>query len=251
MADEPVVEAAERPEWLQDKFQSAEDQAKAYAASEAEMHRMRQQNEQERQRFQAALEAQAQVVQQPVIQAQAGGFDPAAAELEQAFAQGDYGAIMRIQSEAAARATVPAVAKLLDGWKDEFTPTLEAQQSAIRQSQIAAGEGIVAQMIGTDEYAKLAPKLSELVADRPNYLPAAASPEGYAAAILDVVKIARYDQLVEDNAEMSKDRAEKLAAQQLAPGGNRSIYTADEQKAEFDRIKNSQTGSFGELLRGT
>lgn len=250
MAEEAVVvEADGRPEGLPEKFKSVEDMAKSYEAAEAEMHRIRQQSEQERARFQTALEAQSQ--QQPVVQATGTSFDPAAAELEQAFANGDYAAIMRINAEASARGVVPAVAALIDQKFSDLTPTIEAQQGAIRQSQIAAGEGIVAQMIGTEEYAKLAPKLSELVADRPNYLPESASPEGYAAAILDVVKIARYDQLVEDNAEMSKERAEKLAAQQLSNGGNRSVYTQDQQKAEFDRIKNTESGTFGEILRRT
>lgn len=250
MADEVVVvESDGRPEGLPEKFKTVEDMATSYAAAEAQMHRQTQQIEQERAQFQAALQAQTEQQQQrPIIQAD-GEFDPDVAAYEQAYERGDTAAMLRISTQMSAKATVPAVAQLLDQWKGEFAPTIEAQQSAIRQSQIEAAEGQVSRLIGEDEYKALVPKLRELISDHPNYLPPSASPEGYANAILDVVKIARYDQLVQSNEELTAERNEKLAAQQLGNGGNRSIYTKDEQEAFVERIKNTPTGSFDEIMR--
>lgn len=252
MADEVVVETPERPEWLEDKFKTPEDQAQAYAAAQAEMHRLRQQGEQERQQFQAALESmqtQQQTQQVPVIQSQ--GFDPGAAELEQAYERGDYSAIMRIQAEAAARATVPAVAQLIDQKLGEMTPTIEAQQAHVRESSIRMAEQLVAQQLTPEKYKELLPGIQAQIADNPNFLPQSASVEGYATAILNVAKLAEHDTLAQQVEALTKERNEKLAANQLSPGGNRSIYTQDEQQAYIDRIKNTPVGSFNEVLRGT
>lgn len=249
MAEETVaVETPERPEGLPEKFKSVEDMAKSYEAAEAEMHRIRQQSEAERQQFQAALAAQQETPQQqPVTQSQ--GFDPGAVELEQAYERGDYSAIMRIQAEAATRGVVPAVAALIDQKLGEMTPAIEAQQAHVRESSIRMAEDVVARQLTPEKYQALLPEIRGLITDHPHYLPQSASVEGYASAILDVAKLAEHATLAKQVEDLTAERNEKLAAQQLSNGGNRSIYTTDQQKAEFDRIKNTESGTFGELLR--
>lgn len=252
MADEPVVEAEGKapegkPAWLPDRFETPEALAKGYEESQAEMNRLRAASEQERTQFAAALEA----MQTPTPQAPSNnGFDPDVAAYNDAYERGDTAAMLRIQAQAAAKEVVPAVAQLIDARLGEMTPAIEAQQAHVRESSIRMAEDVVTRNLGPDVYQELLPTIRTLIADHPNYLPQSASVEGYAAAILDVAKLAQHDALIADNARLQAEITEKTNAQLLTGGGNRSVYTPDQQKAEFERIKNTPAGSFSEALRG-
>lgn len=251
MADEPAVEAEVKtpegkPAWLPERFETPEALAKGYEESQAEMNRLRAASEQERTQFAAALEA----MQAPAVVTPTGGFDPDVAAYNDAYERGDTAAMLRIQAQAAAKEVVPAVAQLIDARLGEMTPAIEAQQAHVRESSIRMAEDVVTRKLGPDVYQELLPTIRTLIADHPNYLPTSASVEGYAAAIMDVAKLAQHDTLIADNARLQAEITEKTNAQLLSGGGNRSVYTPDQQKAEFERIKATPAGSFSEALRG-
>lgn len=249
MADEPTTPAeetpAERPEWLLERFQTPEAQAQAYAEAQAEMNRLRSQMEQERQSFSAALES-IQTTPPPTGTGQQ--FDPAVTAYAHAYEQGDVAAMLAAQAEFTMRPTVEAVGKLLDERLGALTPAVEAATAAQREHDIRLAEGLVERTIGPDRYAEILPRIREIVADHPNYLPQATSVEGYRDAILNVAKLAEHDTLVKTVAQLEQERADKLAAQTLSGGYNRPVGNPDADRAEFERIKATPTGTFQELL---
>lgn len=245
MADEPEI-IVEEPRKYAGKYDSPEALESAYSEVQAEMNRMRSQSEQERAQFAAALEAIP--AQQEPRQQSNGGFDPDVAAYEQAYERGDTASMLRIQGEIAARAVVPAVSQIIDSKMSEMTPAIEASQAANRQAAIERAEAQVAEVIGADTYRELLPTLRTLIADKPNYLPSAASSEGYAEAILDVVKIAQHDKLVSDKTRLEQEIAEKQSAQIVSGGGSRSVYTQDEQAAFVQAVKDTKLGTFAETF---
>lgn len=252
MPDDPAVSAEatppEPPRKYAGKYESVDALEQGYTEANAEMNRIRQQADAERAQFTQAIEViQAQATPAPTAQQ---SFDPDVAALTAAYEAGDMAAIMSINARAAAREIVPAVAEIMDKMKGEFNPVIEAQQANVRQALVAQAEGKVARSIGETEYEALRPALNAMVADNPQFLPAAASVEGYEQAIMSLVKIAQHDTLASRVAELEQERADKLAAQPVTGGGLRSIYTADQQAAEVERIKAVPSGTFSELLNG-
>ncbi len=253
MADEPTTTPPEdtppeRPDWLADRYSSVEDQAKAYAESQAEMNRMRSQMEQERQSFTAALEG----MQAPAPAPQQGqAFDPALSAYAAAYEQGDVQGMLAAQAQYVQAPVIDAVGRLIDEKLSAITPAVQAAQAQERENTIRLAEGMVERIIGADRYAELAPQISAIAADHPHYLPQSSSAEGYRDAILNMAKLAEHDSLVRTNAELVQERNDKRAAQTLSPGYNRQALPADAAQAEFDRIKNTPGGTFAELLENS
>lgn len=249
MADENQ-ETPERPEWLEQRFESVDAQAQAYAESRKEMDRMRSQMEMERQQYSAALEAiETRAQQQPPAQQeiQSQGYDPMAAAYERAYAEGDVNAMLRIQTDFSTKNTVDAVGRLLDERLSALQKPVEANAAAMRNSQIMMAEEMVRRQIGSEKYQELYPRISELVQDHPNFLPAEASIEGYATAITDLAKLAEHDTLNSRIASLEAERAEKLQAQTVPGAGIRSAFTPDQQAAEWERIKNAPNDSYAAM----
>lgn len=236
----------ERPAWLPENFKTPEDLAKAYDESRKEMNRAQTERDQERQQFAAALEAMEQ--RRPVITPQ-NGDDPNLAAFTQAIESGDAAAMFRIQTEAAAAKTTERMEKLLEEKFGNIQPVLDQQQQAQREASIRMAEDVVARNLPDGQYAELLPEISKAVQEHPHYLPAQASVEGYAAAILDVAKLVQHDKLQAQITALETERAEKLQAQTVQGAGRPSAFSEDEQKAEFERIKNTKTGSFAEVMR--
>ena len=255
MADEPAVTpetppGEERPSWLLDRFESPEAQAQAYAESQAEMNRMRSQMEQERQSFTSALEGmQQQAPAPPQFGNGQQAFDPALSAYTQAWEAGDAQGMLAAQAAYVQAPVIDAVGRLIDEKLSAITPAVQEAQAQARQQNIMLAEGLVERELGAERYNAIKGRVSEIVASDPlRWLPAGQSSETYKTAIIDVVKLAEHDSLQRQVVELQQERADKLAAQTLSGGYNRPQGNPDADKAEFERIKNTKTGSFQELM---
>lgn len=240
--------APERPEWLEDRYQTAEDQAKAYSEARAEMNRMRSTMEQERSTMAAALERIEAQTQAPApVQVQPSD-DPAILAYQRAYEEGDAQAMLRLGAQFTQGPLVEAVGRLLDDRFEKIQPALEATNAAQREAQIRMAEDIVARQIGPEKYQELLPQISSALQDHQHWLPQVATTDGYANAILDVAKLVEHDTLTKTVAELEAERAEKMAAQTVAGAGRGSVYSRDQQQAEVDRIKAAPTDSYASMM---
>lgn len=234
------------PEGLE-QFKSPDDLAKSYQELRPEMDRLRSQLEAERAQFAETL-AELEQTRQPVQQQTAGQFDPTVAAYADAMDRGDYQTAMQIQQQAMLQTMTGAVGQVLDERFKQFEPVLEQQTKAQREASIRMAEDLVSRQLGPDRYTELLPKISEL-AER--YLPAQGSVESYRDAILDMAKLASYEDQERQITEFQQERAEKLAAQTVTGSGRGvQVATGDAAQQEFDRIKNATTGSYSELMNG-
>ena len=250
MADEPVVDPTpQRPEYLLDKFQTEAEQARGYAEVEKKMRQMEVEMKEQAQSFTAALEGLQPVpAPQQFNGQQQQAFDPNLTAYATAYEQGDVAGMLAAQAQYTTAPVIDAVSRLLDERLSSLTPAVEAASKAQREHDIRLAEGLVERQLGPDKYAELLPRVKELIMDNPNWLPTATSVEGYAASIVNVAKLAGHDVLQRTVADFEQERAAKLAAQTLSGGYNRPAGNPDADRAEFERIKNTATGSFAEVL---
>ncbi len=238
----------ERPEWLLPKYDSVDAQAQAYAESQAEMNRMRSQMEQERQSFTAALEGFQQQPAPPPQQFNGQQYDPALSAYTQAWEQGDVQGMLAAQAQYTMNPTIEAVGRLIDEKLGSLTPAVEQAQAAMRESNLRLAEGLVERELGPERYTALIPKVSEMVASDRSLMPDLPSVEAYRDRILFLARNAEHEQLMRENEAFRQEQQDKRNAQTLSGGYNRPAGDPDADRAEFERIKNTPTGSFAELL---
>ncbi len=251
--DGGAVGAWEPPPGLE-QFKTPEDLAKSYMELRPEMDRMRSEMERERQQFAETLSSLNDVRETPAPNGNGQPqFDPSVAAWGNAIEQGDYAQAMQIAQQSMQQPLVAAVGNLLDERFQQLQPAMQAQEAAQRQTMIQMAEDLVARTLGPEQYEALLPAIKEQVAANPHYLPAASSVEGYRDAILNVAKLADYDAQRARVEAFEQDRAEKLSAATMTGSGRvAQVATGDVAKQEFDRIKNTPTGSYSELMnRGT
>jgi hypothetical protein len=251
MADEPtpteIPAEGGRPDGLPEKFQSVEALAAAYEESQREMSRAQTQSQQQQEQFAAALENLQQ--QAPPQYPQQPAYDPTVSAFTQAWEQGDAQGMMNAMAQNSTAQTVDAVGRLMDEKFAQLTPAVQAATVAQREHDLRLAEGLAERELGSERYRELLPRIREIASDNGNLLPQASSVEGYAASILQIAKLAEYDTIVRQNEELQAERDEKLAAQTLTGGYSRSTVNPDWAKAEFERIKGTQTGSFEEMMQ--
>ncbi len=250
--DEQGTNGWEPPDGWPENFKSPEDLLRSYNELRPEMNRL-QTREQE---LVGLIEEQDRHYQEQMAAmntppAQSIGIDdPLALQYQQAAENGDYGAMLRIQAEAAARPMLAAVEQVIDQRFQQVQPAIEAQQAAQREASIRMAEGLVERDLGPERYRELLPAIQSLVADHPEYLPAANSVEGYAQSIIAVAKLAEHATLQTRVQELEAERAEKLAAQTVSGAGRGSVYSQDEQAAMRDRIFKADDRSWSSVARG-
>lgn len=253
MPDEPVTPEAEvaawsPPEGWPEQFKSPEALLKSYQELRPEMDRLKSEREAERAQFAETLAA---LEQTPPAQQRQQTFDPSVAAWTDAIERGDYAQAMRIQAEASQQSMLDAVGQVLDQRFQQLQPTIEAQSAAQREASLRMAEDLVGREIGADRYMAALPRIQEILAEKPHYLPPAASVEGYRDAILDVVRLAEHASQQERLAAYEAEQREKQAAQTLTSSGRvANVATGDAAAQEFDRIKNAPQGSYAELMNG-
>ena len=227
-----------RPAWLPEQFETPEAMAEAYANLRPEMNRLQTEMQRERDTFAAALEGMQQATPTPPQYGAPQQYDPAMSAYAAAYEAGDVQGMLAAQAQYTMAPTIDAVGRLIDEKLGQLAPQVQAAATAQREHDLRLAEGLAERQLGPDKYAQLLPRIRELAADNPNWLPSSSSVEGYASSILNIAKLAEHDHLQRTVAELEQERSDKLAAQTLSGGYNRPQADQDAARAEFDRIKN-------------
>jgi hypothetical protein len=249
-ADEQQVQAEERaepPEWVAEKFRSADNpleaQARGYAEAEREMTRLRSEYERQQKEFSEALSSLA--AQEPQYQQQpqyAPQSDPLLSAAQRAYEEGDVTTLLAIQAQISQAAT----AQILDQRLGQFDERFQANTAQDRELSLRMAEEQVQRVFGEERWQELAPKVQQELQSRP--LPATPSVEGYASHILDVARLVDYDRLTQANAALEKERQAKLNAQTLDNGAARVQVTARKDEDMWNEIKKADAGGWGSIV---
>lgn len=244
------VSAWTPPEDWPENFKTPMDAVNSYKESQAEMNRMRSQMEAERAQFAETIASIEDLRPQPQ-QTSSRSDDPNLSAWKRAIEDGDLDRAYQIQQESLQNPVVDAVGKLLDERFEKLQPTLDQQTQQQRQTAITMAEDMVAKQLGPETYQALLPDIQKIVAENPHYLPNASSVEGYRDSILAIAKLADYETQKTLADSLQAERAEKLAAQTVTGSGRvANVTTGDAARSEVERIKATQVGSYGELMRG-
>jgi len=242
---EPV--APEIPEWVEEKFRSADNpveaQARSYAESEREMTRIRTEYERQQREFSEALQQISEREPAPQQQQYQPQTDPLLAAAQRAYDEGDVTTLLAIQAQISQAATAQIIDQRL-GQLDERFQGVTAQD---RELSLRLAEEQVQRVFGEDRWNELAPKVQERLQHSP--LPQQPSVEGYASHILDLARLADYDRLAKQTADFEAERRAKLTAQTL-DGGSRVQLTAPKDKDSWEEIKNADVGGWNSVVGG-
>lgn len=242
MADEPQDE---RPDWLPDKFKSAEDMARSYTELESAHGRLRSEAETQREQFSAALAA---IDEPDERQPQQGQWspqaDPTMIAMQNALEQGDAATFAAIQLQLNQAAIQQTIADALKPLQDQFA----SANTVDKDVALRLAEQQVAGQFG-DEWAEIAPKVTERLRN-PNVLPQVPTVEGYAAAISEQAKLVRYETLEARDRAFEAERQAKLQAQTLGGGVARTQTDTDAKKQEWQDVVNADVQSYSKLVGG-
>jgi hypothetical protein len=252
MAEDEIraEEVAAPPEWVAEKFQSAENpveaQARGYAEAEREMTRLRNEYERQQKEFSEALSQLAE--QQPQQQYQQPQYapqqDPLLSAAQRAYEEGDVTTLLAIQAQISQAAT----AQILDQRLGQLDERFQGVTAQDRELSLRMAEEQVQRVFGEERWKELAPKVQEQLQSRP--LPATPSVEGYASHILDVARLVDYDRLTAANANLERERQAKLNAQTLDNGAARVQLTAPKNDDLWNEIKSADSGGWNSIVNG-
>lgn len=243
------AEAPEKPEWLEERFSSVEDQAKSYAEARREMNRMRSEMEQQGRQFAEALQ-EVTAEQQRQTQRQ---YDPNADPDVQAWRNsvesgdpdGQLAAMLKIQQRLAASEREQQQAALV--------PQMEQLNQQARIAAINEAERIVKQEAidaGLDYEASrpdIEANLRSLYGDA--LLPPSADPMVHVAAMQNAVRIAHAQAVLDAAKSGELLRREKLAAGTVQPGATgRTATGSPQEKSEWDSIKGADDSSYSGMM---
>jgi len=239
------------PDWVAEKFRSAdnpiEEQARSYAEAEREMNRLRSEYERQQKEFSEALSSLAEKEQEQRFQMQpqyAPQTDPLLSAAQRAYEEGDVTTLLAIQAQISQAATAQILDQRLGALDERF------QQGATqdRELSLRMAEEQVQKLFGEERWSELAPKVQEQLAQRP--LPQTPSVEGYASHILDLARLADYDRLTQANANLERERQAKLSAQTLDNGAARVQLTARKDEDAWKEIRDADAGDWSQLVGG-
>jgi len=242
-------EGADRPEWLQEKFKTAEDQAKAYAEAEKRMNQLQAQADDERKQFAAAIE-QMEAMTARQDSPPPAGVDPQTQQLlaqyNQAFEAGDSAAVLAIQLGLQQQMMNEA----LDARFKDLKPTLDTQSQADRNIAFELAQERVAKTYG-DDWETIQPGVQKWLNEHPSVLPVVNDPAQFEAVVREATQIVVNERRAEQFAAFEADRAAKLGAQ-TAQGSGQGRYpiATDEKKQAWDEVKSADTGSYSERMSG-
>ncbi len=231
--EEEVVAEQERPDWLDPKFKSVEDQARAFNEAEREKGRLSTEIGGLRSEMD---ELTAYVENLPAQQPQNGdlGQNPLVAQYSRAFEEGDVATMLAVQAEiarAAAAQSAPAVPEQDYGMLTAFA------ENQIRQAN--------------PDYDQYRSQTVEILQRNPQLIPDGATLDTVQNGILMALNAARGEAaLTQQQAQAERDRATEQAqdakrqAQTVPGGGSRPQRMDGEGGDIWERIKNADTGGF-------
>jgi hypothetical protein len=230
---EPTPET-ERPEWLDERFASVEDQAKAYAESEKKMTQTQQQYRDIERRLDALAEQQQteqaqQTHPQPFegIQAQA----PLVQQYQEAVETGDVMTQLGIQALLAQQAAEQAMSK-----------AQPPQQEIDQQAQVFAhlAEQETANRFG-EEWEALKPEVGQLLSEHPHLLPDTGDLAQTVNALSMVAEMVKARQSTGVQAAQDAGRQQKLLAQGMSGSAGRpdtqQVSAAEHLKSLMQNVR--------------
>jgi hypothetical protein len=237
--EEPVA-GEERPDYLLDKFDSPEEQARGYAEAEKEMRRMRDEMERERNQFAEAL-TNLQSIQEPAPQQYSPENDPYLNRYQEALDSGDARAMLAMNLELQRQITQETIQNSMK----EFSGTLQQTQDVDREVAITLATEKVAR--NYEDWDEIAPDVGRILQENQEWIPNRASIDGYEKAISQAARIVLSDRVLNESRRLEAARQEKLNNQGLVGEGSRDM-SPEQKAAEWDRIKSINLGGYTGLL---
>lgn len=243
----------DRPDYLLEKFGSAEDQAKAYAESEklatqatqraSEAERRAQQLEGQLQELSAQQDMLYQSIQQGQQQ-QPQQYDPSADPLvlayEQAVENGDARAQLGIHAVVAQQAAEAQLRQFAAQQQQASQPDPGQEMAQSRMFAMLADQE-AGKRIG-EEWDDLRADVGQLIAENPHLIPNTPDPVIAAQALAMAANMVKANRLVEradtlGNQTDQLNRSMKLQAQTMT-GRNGPVQTLDDKAAFAERLRN-------------
>jgi hypothetical protein len=238
-----------RPEWLPENFKDAEAFRKSYDEQRKEMDRLRNQADEERAQFAAALE---RIEAAPPAPAPAQtGLDPQTTQLLHAYQQAvenqDAATMLSIQLALNQQST----AQVIDERLSKLTPTLDTQAQADRNIAFELAQERVAKRYG-DQWSELQPEVDAWLREHPAYLPVVNDPAQFEAVIAEGAQVIVNAKRAEEFARFEADRQAKLGSQTATGVGQGKYPTAtDDKKQAWTEIAGADIGSYGQMRGGS
>lgn len=232
--------AAERPEWLPDKFGSPEALAESYTHLESRLGQQGNELSAEREAREAA-EARAAELEQLVAGQQQPQYDPAqdplVAAFEHAYESGDARMMLAVQAELANRAAQAAAGTQPQEHQDD--PQEFETAAVVAENQVWRKYG--------DEYGELREQVAQKLQDMPG-LVAGSTLADFERGIETAFHLAQREKLLDTQTKQAQQeqqaeeaRKAKLAAQTATGAGPRPIPKSEQEKV-WEEIKNADDG---------
>jgi hypothetical protein len=239
----------ERPEFLLEKFETAEDQAKAYAEAEREMSRMREEMQRDRDQFTAALQNLEELrpqEQQPYQQpAQQQPYDPNADPLMQQYQQaldmGDARALLAINMELNRQMTQQVVQESMKSLNSQ----VEQGQGTDREVAITLATERIARQ--HEDWEEIAPDVGRLLQQNTEWIPSVASIDAYEKAIGQAARVVKAEKILADNQRQETVRQQKINTQGLT-GDSARVLSPEETQREWDTVRNAKLTGYSGIL---
>lgn len=240
----------ERPDWLLEKFQSPDEQARAYGEAEKRMAQLQTQLDQERQQFAQTI----QQVQETVTPPEAPwnpNQDPVLMSYEKAVNEGDARAMLAIQldlqrkitQQAVEEAMKPIGTQLQSGNNADREVAITLATERVKGSRRSDGQ------LEYEDWEQLAPKIGQVLQTRPHMIPAGASVEAFETTLREVADMVLGQEYREALSKQQAERAAKVSAQGLTGTSSRQL-SPEEEQAEWEKIKGIQLGGYTGVIRG-
>lgn len=240
-------QSEERPDFLLEKFETPEDQARAYAEAEKEMSRMRAEMDREREQFTSALQNLESLrpdeyqQQAPPQQNYNPDNDPLLAQYQQALDMGDARALLAINLELNRQMTQQAIDEGMKG----LNTKVEQNQNVDREVAITLATERVARQ--HPDWEEIAPDVGRLLQQNSEWIPTNSSIDSYEKAIGQAARVVRAEKILAENDRTQQVRQQKLATQGLT-GDSARVASPEEMTKEWDAVKNARLTGYSGIL---
>lgn len=237
---------AAKPEWLEDRYSSVEDQAKAYSEARKEMDRLRTEMEQQGRQFSEALQEMTAETQRQSAQKYDPNADPDVTAWRQAVEAGDPDMMLGANLKLVQR----LVASEREQAQKELQPQIDQQAQLAQDAAIELAEATVRTELiqkGLDYDAS-----REEIADQIKAfggLPVGGNKQAHEAMIRAAGEVVYARAVTEAHSKGEFLRREKLAAGTVQPGATgRTATGAPAEKDAWSEIRGADDNSYAGLM---